>query len=173
MAKNSKVTDHDAAAHIQNPEAMPEFAGFEKEQISFPPYWEVAQGKWFYGMVIALDDRDEDFHRYVVQASHHPIECMQGSKEQAVPITVHDGEYFTLSTYSGLPLDRYIGVHVLVKCIGQKDTGKPQPMWEFELRVSPEDKKLLLEDRKARAGEAMAKFRESRKTQALPAHATS
>jgi hypothetical protein len=162
MAKTNK-TDSEVTAHITNPDSLPEFSNFEEEQISFPPYWEAAEGKWFYAMVVMVDERDPEFPRYVCQAELD-TPCKKGSKskKEDEDIIAHKGEYFTLSTYSGLPLDRYVGTRVLVKCIGKRDVGRPQPMWEFSLKVSPEDKKLLVAERKQLAQEAVRRFKESR-----------
>jgi hypothetical protein len=171
-AKNSGVSDHtdpEAALLMTNPDAMPDFSGWEEEQLAFPPYLNMEppsgdfKGSWFHALVITLDDRDPQFPRYVLQAAT-PLHCLQGKKEEQVDVLVKSGEFFTVSTYSGLPLERYVGVHVLVKCIGTRKVDQPQPMKVFQLKVSPEDKKLLMEDRKTAAREAMLRFRESRKS---------
>lgn len=176
MAKpDPNMTNEEVLNQIADPEALAEFKDFEEEQISFPPYWEADEGKWFYAIPVMLDDRDKNFVRYVCQALM-PMTCAQGSKKgkeaDYKPIKVEKDEYFTLSAYGGLPLERYIGVKVLVKCTGQRDVGQPQPMWTFKLKVSPEDKKLLTEDRKKLAAVAIQRFRESRQlsnNRSLPA----
>lgn len=167
------ATNEEILDKISNPDALPEFKDFEEEQLAFPPYWEAGEGKWFYAMIVACDDRDKNFVRYVAQAEM-PLECAKGAKKgksaNYEKIVVQKGEFFTLSAYAGLPLDRYIGIRVLVKTKGQRDVGQPQPMWDFSLKVSPEDKKILLEERKAIASRAMREFREGRKNAgALPA----
>lgn len=158
--KKNPADQAEIDSKLANPLALDEFKDFQEEQISFPPYWDVGDNKWFYGMVVAVDDRDAEFVRYVVQAER-PIMCKQGSKKkkESEDVEVKPGEFFTLSAYSGLPLDRYIGVKVLVRVTGKKDVGQPQPMWTFSLHVSPEDKKMLLSERKTRALEAARRFR--------------
>lgn len=157
----ANMTNNEILDQIADPSAMPEFANFEEEQITLPPYWNAHKDGWFYGMVVDLDNRDPEFPRYLVQAEK-PLKCFVGSKDEREEVTVQPGEFFTLSVYGSLPLDRYIGVKVLVKCTGKKDVGRPQPMWTFTLAVSPEDRKMLAEDRKRLAGEAVRRYRESR-----------
>lgn len=161
MAKN---TASDVANKMNNPLAMSEFSNFEEEQLSFPPYWDAGEGKWFYGMVVDLDSRDPQFPRYLVQAEKE-ILCHKGKKDEQEEVTVKPGEFFTLGAYGLLPLDRYVGVRVLVHCIGKKDIGQPQKAWDFKLFVSPEDKKLLLTERKERALTAARIHRENRMRQ--------
>jgi len=175
--KTTEQTNEEILNAISDPDALPDFANFEEEQLAFPPYWEAGEGKWFYGMVVALDDRDPQFQRYVLQAEM-PVTCAQGKKKgrdgDYHEVQVGKDEFFTLSCYGGLPLDRYIGYRVLVKCTGTRDVGQPQPMYTFSLKVSPEDKKLLMVERKQNAAVAMAKFREGRKNaNALPARGQS
>lgn len=165
MAKRD-LTNEEVLNQISNPDALPEFAGFEEEQLSFPPYWEASEGGWFYGMPVDVDTRDPQFGRYLIQAEMD-IKCKTGKKDEQEEILVRKGEFFTLSMYGLLPLDRYIGTKVLVKCIGKKDVGQPQKAWNFSLKVSPEDKKKLIEDRKAIAAEAVRRFREARKNPQL------
>ena len=167
---NAKNVKNDAALMISNPDAMPEFQNWEEEQITLPPYWEVGMDKWFCGLVVSVDDRDEEFVRYLVQAEM-PIKCFTGSKKknEQEEVIVNKGEFFSLSAYASLPLDRYIGVRVLVRVTGRKDIGRPQPMWEFSLKVSPEDKKLLLEDRKMAARNAIRAFKVLKNTVQSPA----
>lgn len=176
MAKkdNSGVhTDPEALAKMQNLTAAPEFAGWEEENLSLPPYWKLDRGdhlgKGFAARVIMLDDSDPDFPRYVLEALA-PVHCFTGPRDEAVPVDVKIGDYFTCSTYAGLPLHRYIGCRVVVQCDGTRKTDQPQPMYTFRMVMHPEDKKMVMDDRKALAAQAMVRFREARKNAgALPA----
>jgi hypothetical protein len=168
--KNSKVaTDPEVLAKMQNLEAAPEFADYEEEKLDLPPYWVTDVGKSFAARVLDLDDRDPDFPRYVLEAMA-PIECQSGPRDEAEDVRVEIGDYFTCSTYAGLPLERYIGCRVLVKCVDTRKTSQPKPMFVFKMTMHPEDKKMVLDERKAIARVKMQQFRESRKNAlALPA----
>lgn len=143
--------------------AIPEeFKDFQEENIQFPPYWNPSMNGWWYGMVTAIDDRDPEFPRVVVQAKR-PLMCARGPADDAEEVEVKESEFFTLSPYAALPLERYIGVSVLVRVTGQRKVpGRPNDMWIFSLSVSPEDKKILDSERKERAQIAAQKYRESK-----------
>jgi hypothetical protein len=172
MAKknNSGVsTDPEVLEHMENLEAAPEFSDYEEENLSLPPYWVTEVGKQFAARVIDLDSRDEAFPRYVLEALA-PVDCQAGPREDAEDVHVKIGEFFTCSTYAGLPLERYIGCRVVVTCDGTRKTKQPKPMYTFKMTMHPDDKKMVMEDRKALARVKMAQFRESRKNAlALPA----
>ncbi len=138
-----------------------ELAGFVEEQISFPPYWTAEVGKWFYAMPVDTDTRDPQFGRYVCQAMSD-LMCSTGPKDDRNDVLVRKGDFFTTSMYTGLPLDKYIGTGVFVKCTGTRETKQPNDMLVFTLAVSPEDKKLLLNDRKARTERAIAEYKANR-----------
>ena len=168
MPKNNRHnTKTEVPAKISHHDLPPEVAGFVEEQISFPPYWNPDMGKVFYGMVVNLDDTDPTFVRYVVEA-FMPTLCERGDKHNKEEVLVQKGEFFTLSAYAGLPLDRYIGFAVFVQVKGQRDVGQPQPMWEFTLKISPEDRKVFVEERKQRIAAAMQRYRENRKLGLTP-----
>ena len=97
-----------------------------------------------------------------------PTLCERGDKHNKEEVLVQKGEFFTLSAYAGLPLDRYIGFAVFVQVKGQRDVGQPQPMWEFTLKISPEDRKVFVEERKQRIAAAMQRYRENRKLGLTP-----
>jgi hypothetical protein len=172
MAKknqNSGVsTDPEVLAQMENLDAAPEFADYEDENLSLPPYWVTDIGKTFAARVIDLDDRDPKFPRYVLEAMA-PVDCQSGPRDEAEDVHVQIGEFFTCSTYAGLPLERYIGCRVIVKCDGTRKVNQPQPMYTFKMKMHPDDKKMVMEDRKALARAKMSQFRESRKNLALPA----
>ena len=143
MAKN-KNTEQQVDENLAN-----EFAGWEEENVGFPPYWNPETDKSFLATVVMLDDRDPVFTRYVLQAKK-PLTCLRGPKKEQEPVDVKAGEFFTCSTYAGLPLAGYVGLDVLVTVKGTRDVGRPQPMWVFSIRVSPETRKILA-DRRAKA----------------------
>jgi hypothetical protein len=147
-------------------ELQEEISSYQSEQISFPPYWKPEVGKKFVALVVTLDDRDEKFMRYVLQ-SCHPIPCEKGDKHNKEDVLVPKDEFFTMSVYAGLPLDRYIGFKVYVQVTGTRDVGQPQDMFVFDLKLSPADKALLSEERRARAAKAIAAYRETRRLEAL------
>lgn len=142
--------------------------GWEAEQIGFPPYWnprmefidpnnarkgmKPGTGNSFLGTVVNRDERDEHFHRYVIQASR-AIRCQNGPSDDAEEVIVQKGEFFTLSTYASLPLENYFGMEVYVTPIQKRkikddpETGEPRDLWRFKLMVSPASKKLLTDKR--------------------------
>ena len=146
-------------------ELASEVAGFEQEQLNFPPYWNPEVGMQFVAMPLTVDDRDKDFVRVVLQAMH-PIHCFQGDKENQEDVLVGKDEFFTMSVYAALPLDRYIGYKVHVKVTGKRDVGRPNDMFTWALAVHPDDKKLLNAERRVKAEQAMARYRESRRIEA-------
>jgi hypothetical protein len=168
--KNSGVTtDEEVLAKMGNLEAAPEFKDWEDENLSLPPYWVTDVGKQFAARVIDLDSADPDFPRYVLEALA-PVDCQSGKREEAEEVHVRPGEFFTCSTYAGLPLARYIGCRVVVTCTGTRKVNQPQPMYVFKMVMHPEDKKMVMQDRKALAQQKLAAFRESRRdARALPA----
>ena len=125
---NSGVhTDPDALAKLDNLLAAPEFQGWEEENLSLPPYWVTDIGKQFAARVIDLDNGDPEFPRYVLEALA-PVDCQSGKREEAEDVHVKIGEFFTCSTYAGLPLARYIGCRVVVKCTGTRKVNQPKPI---------------------------------------------
>lgn len=67
-------------------------------QVGFAPYWNPSAGDFFEGIIIARDDRDPSFVRYLVKATM-PMKCKTGPKEDAETVDVAAGEFFTLSSY--------------------------------------------------------------------------
>lgn len=136
-----------------------------KQQTGLPPYWAadeevhkagVAQG--FYARVIGRDDGDPTFPRYVVQAGMD-TPCMKGGGDDAEPVIVKKGEFFTTSVYAGLPLERFIGVPVIVKVKDKRKIntkGGPRTIWDFTVEVTPQVDKILAARRQAAAERAIA-----------------
>jgi hypothetical protein len=131
-------------------------AQWESEQIGFPPYWNPSEGKKFLARVIARDERDPAFVRYVLQAQCKHT-CQKGPSDDAEPCEVRAGEYFTCSVYAALPLTDYYGVVVLVTAVKKRklaatqDNPLKRDMWDFNLKVSPTDHKMLAERKVAQA----------------------
>jgi hypothetical protein len=148
-----------------------EVEGFSSEQISFPPYLNPAVGLKFLAVPISLDDRDPEFPRWVCEA-RHSLECEKGSKDEKEDVVVRAGEFFTMSVYAALPLERFVGLKCLIQCTGVKDVGRPQPMFVFDLKLSADDKKLLANERRERASQAIERYKEKRRLEALGATET-
>ena len=127
-------------------------AGWEREQIGFPPYWNPAEGKKFLGRVILKDERDPAFVRYVIEATLAPIKCQQGPADDAEAVIVKPGEYFTCSAYGALPLENFFGHQVLVTTTKKRkitpgEDGQPRTLWGFTVNVDEPTKKALAKQR--------------------------
>jgi hypothetical protein len=141
MAKKNKTADEEI---LQTNGAPVEFAdgdfddaGFEEEQIGFPPYWTPVAGRKLRIKVIALDARDPEFVRWTVQATHN-VACQSGPSDEAEPRLVKAGEFFSMSLYAGLPLQRYVGEEVIVSCKEERDIGGGKSFWQWTLRCTSE-----------------------------------
>lgn len=127
----------------QNPNmnpAAPE--GWEVEQTGFPPYWNPGEGKAFKGVVIGLDNKDESFQRFALRATS-PLMCQRGPADESEEVLVKPGEYFSVSAYAALPLEKYIGVEVYVAVKGKRKLQDAKTLWEFTVMISPESRKIL------------------------------
>lgn len=154
------------------------------EQIGFPPYWnpmgslktrEEAIGRKLLFKPVALDERDPEFPRYICQASRVPIMCQSGPADDAKPVLVKVGENFTLSPYAALPLDRYFDIEVYIEITGTRklvgneaSNNRPRDLWEWKLKVSPQDQKML----NARRADETKRLMEARRVQLLNAPAS-
>lgn len=110
-------------------------------------------GNKFYGTVLTKEAplNSNDFSRYVLQAQTEHV-MQLGSKDSGELVTVNPGDFFTVSEYGGLPLDRYYGVTVIILTVGKvrffsKTQGRHVPLWKFGLKVDAATKKLLEKDR--------------------------
>jgi hypothetical protein len=139
-----------------------DISDFSSEQISFPPYWKPEIGKKFLALAVSLDERDPEFLRYLLQATHD-IMCSKGGRDDKEDILVKRDEFFTMSVYAGLPLSNYIGLKCLVEVTGTKDTGKPNDMFVFDLKLSKADKAMLSADRRTRAQLAIQQYNASKR----------
>jgi hypothetical protein len=185
MAKNDKSTPDVAAASTGAEEILntadfdsailKEIQGWAEEQIGFPPYWTPGQiGRKFLATPVALDTRDENFHRFILKVTRAPIECQTGPSADAKKQVVKPGEMFTMSPYAALPLERYFDIEVYVEVVGQRQLpateeskGRPRDLWEWRLLVSPESQKLL----NARREDEQRKLMAERQVSYLPVSA--
>jgi hypothetical protein len=116
--------------------------GFEEAQIGFPPYFKPNEGRTVKFRPVALDTRDARFFRWVAEASHN-IACWTGPKDDAEPVLVHAGEYFTLSVYASLPLEKFIGEEIICTVKTKRDIHDGQTVWVWSVKVKPETKQRL------------------------------
>jgi hypothetical protein len=122
--------------------AAPE--GWEQEVTGFPPYWMPEEGKTFRGKVISVDREDPDFTRFTILATA-PVTCHRGPKDDQTEINVKAGELFNVSEYVQLPLDNYMGFEIWAMAKSERPLKGGKSTWDFELRVSPETKRLVAE----------------------------
>lgn len=137
--------------------------GWVEEQTGFPPYWnpELANPgevcKRFQGIVIGKDDRDPDFIRFVLKATK-TIMCGEGPKDDKADIEVQEGQYFSVSDYVALPLEKYIGHEVLVMSVSKRKIDGGKSLWKWRLMVSPETRKAIAAAEAKMLAEANALF---------------
>lgn len=139
------------------PDGLPaDFENWETEKLGeFPPYWNPDEGKQFYAVPVGVDFRDPDFKRVIFQAMA-PTECQRGPAEDAEDVTVQPGEQFTCSLYA--ILENQIGFLINLPIVLMADkkvksnTNKTQSYWTFNLKISPESKKILTARRQKAAG---------------------
>lgn len=149
---NMSDDDFDIDAAIA--EAVKGVENWVDEQVGFPPYWNPTEGKKFAARVMARDERDLNFVRYVLQALHL-TPCQNGPADDAEQIKVKKDEFFTISDYSGLPLHEFFGEVVIVEALRKRklaaNEANPQKrdLWVWSVKVSPETKKKLAEKRKS------------------------
>lgn len=153
MAKSSEANKSPVGDFSDWEKDVP--AGWEDEQVGFPPYWNPSVGKVFMGTPLFKDERDPDFIRYHIQASRDEV-CATGPADGAEPVPVKKGEIFTVSAYSGLPLDEFFGLEMMavaLKLVPTKKAG--QERWVWKVRLPPQSKKLL-QERRAQKATALA-----------------
>jgi hypothetical protein len=170
-SKNSDVmaTAMESAAQSFDDAIASRVAGWEQEQVGFPPYWKAGMGKRLLGRIAMLDNRDPEFRRYVIEASV-PMVCQRGPAHDAEPVSVAPGEFFTMSAYAALPLDTFFGIEVLLEVISERklpgnemSKGVPRDIFDWKVLVSPADKKML----RARRQEETAALQIARTTKQI------
>lgn len=116
----------------------------EEESIGFPPYWNPEPGDVIYFKPAKLDVREANFHRWVCIALK-PMTCQTGPAEDAEDVAVNRGEFFTMSVYAALPLEKYVdlSVKVVVKGKREKATKQNRHPWEFQLFLTKSSKRAL------------------------------
>lgn len=146
MAKADKSTDK-STAPVTSVQATPAPEGWETEATGFPPYWTAEPGKTFKGRVIGFDPDEENdgaFPRFTILATA-PITCHRGPKDDMTEAQVNAGELFNVSQWSALPLENYMGFEVWVMAKQQRPIAGGKTVWDFDLRVAPETKRLVAE----------------------------
>jgi hypothetical protein len=118
-------------------------ADWNETLTGFPPYWLPEAGAKWAGSVI-MKDESGDFERYVVRATR-PVMCQKGSGDEQERVLVKAGEFFTLSMYSNLQLERFIGLgELIVICKGQITAKTPAGfVWAFRVFPSPATERAL------------------------------
>jgi hypothetical protein len=125
--------------------------GWAREQVGFPPYWApLREDAMFFGRIVALDTRQDNFHRYVVQATKFPMFCRLGPADDAEKIMVPTGDFFTVSSYAGLPLDDFFDIEVCVRATKKRklpgneaSEGVKRDLWMWEVKVEPKDQEMI------------------------------
>lgn len=136
-----------------------------RQQVGFPPYWAPTRpGALFLGRIVALDARQEDFQRYIVQATKFPMYCRLGPTDDAEKLMVPPGDFFTVSNYASLALEEFIDIEVLVAAVkkrklpGNEESGNvKRDLWMWEVKVPSETEKKMIDTRRSeKAKELMA-----------------
>lgn len=125
--------------------------GWAREQVGFPPYWApLREDSMFFGRVVALDTRQADFQRYVVQATKFPIFCRLGPSDDADKVMVPAGDFYTVSAYAGLPLSDFFDIEVCVRATKKRKLpgndasgGVKRDLWMWEVKVEPKDQEMI------------------------------
>lgn len=151
---------------------------FVETEIGFPPYWKAAVNKGFRGIILGYDDRDPDFVRIHIENSGMPLDCQRGPVDDGVISTVPVGRIFTISKFGALPLEQYIGVDVVVLCVGSRklpgneaSRNVPRDLFEWRVFVS-KDVENLLRSRRAQEREQLAKLQQEARNKMLAEIAT-
>lgn len=174
-----------------------DFSDFVEESVGNPPWWgpelhcskcdavmgdrqfkckehedAPLKGNTFYGAVIDFQaaEGENGFSRYLIQSQCEQT-VNQGSRENGELVTVMPGDFFSVSDYAGLPLDRFFGLSVLVQTqrksmIDTKKNGRV-PFWTFVVKVDKSTKKLL-ETQRTELGRMAAAAHRANKAKSLP-----
>jgi hypothetical protein len=140
-------------------EELPDFSSWSPLQIGFAPYWHPEVGRSFFGKLIARDDRDPAFVRFLVQ-SLRTEKCHRGPRlgEDGQPagedVIVSKGETFSISVYHSLAEEFNFhlfygertgeGVPVYVTAKKKTKTQKEgRTVWNWEVKCEPSVKAQL------------------------------
>jgi hypothetical protein len=147
--KNAAATTVDAPISDYEKRALAAIQSWEKDALGFAPYFKVqGLGDCFVGKLVSLDFRDPKMPRFIFENPMDiPIQCYKGPVDNAEPVIVNKGEFFTLSQYKGLPIENYMDIDVMYKVVGTQETDNGT-MYVWEVRMSPESKKLVNARRK-------------------------
>jgi hypothetical protein len=136
-------------------EEIPNFEGWVTEEVGFAPYWTPAPGEKCYATLVARDERDPEFVRYLLIAGM-PIRCHRGPREGGEEVIVNKGEQFSMSAYVQLdqPFMQYLNLGVPVPMLltaKEKVKGGQGSVWVWDIKVSPETKAMLTAARQTAA----------------------
>lgn len=145
-ASGTEEIDPNAVALDPNTPIVVDETGMVEEAVGFPPYWQPAPGKKFYGTPILCDTSNPEFVRWTLEAAVDHV-CTRGKKDEGDHVLVKKGEWFSVSEYSGLPLFRFIGKKILVTAESTRKLAQGRTLWEFSVRVDQKTKALLESER--------------------------
>lgn len=164
--KSTQKTSEEMSFEDYNKQILEAVKGWEEEVVGFPPYWTPELGKMLLGRLLLADLRDPNFGRYVMQATQVPVQCQRGPADDAEPVIVQPGEFFTMSVYGGLPVDSMENFFDLELCLtpfnkrrlppNEASQGKPRDFWDFKVIVAPESKKILTARKKEQGDRLIA-----------------
>lgn len=146
--------------------------GWSRQQVGFPPYWSPQrEGQPFFGRVVALDTRQEDFYRYVVQATKFPMYCRLGPSDDAEKIMVPPGDFFTVSNYSSLALEEFMDIEILAVAVKKRklpgndaSKGVKRDLWMWDIKVESEKEKAMIAKRRTDKAKELMAAREMNET---------
>jgi len=150
-----------------NPAPNPEIidtSTWEKEQVSFDPYFVIKENARFVATFVGRDDEAKNFVRYQFLAMEH-MKCQRGpndaESDRREIVDVKPGETFNISSFVALAklLDQYLNysddtgkaVPIEVVCTGSTKTEAGNDCWLWSARVPPKVKAELNAWRKEHA----------------------
>jgi uncharacterized protein affecting Mg2+/Co2+ transport len=145
---------------------LPDFDKWDKIQTGFAPYWHPEQGKYCFGRVVAKDNRNPRFVRYllVAECAH---ECRRGPKNEdsdagAVGewVKVKAGDTFSITSYHAMSTEldyqlyllEKFGAQIPIRILAEKKVKTAhedgnRTCWQFDVRNAPEHTKILTQHR--------------------------
>ncbi len=123
---------------------------WEKEQVSFDPYFVIKENAVFVATFVGRDDEAKNFVRYQFMAMEN-MTCQRGPNDAESPrrelVEVKAGETFNISSFVALAklLDQYLdysadtgkAIPIQVKCTGSVKTEAGNDCWLWDARVPP------------------------------------